>query len=150
MYAKMGLENEDESDKDLFYQLLRSLELASIDYTHFFRKLSTYNGDKSTILDICINRDYLEKWLDMYESRLEKEELSEIERHEKMLAVNPKYILKNHILQEAIEKAQADDFSMIDDLLTVAYKPFDEHPDLEYLTKPVPMSSKNLKLSCSS
>ena len=150
MYAKMGLENEDESDKDLFYQLLRSLELASIDYTHFFRKLSTYNGDKSTILDICINRDYLEKWLDMYESRLEKEELSEIERHEKMLAVNPKYILKNHILQEAIEKAQADDFSMIDDLLTVAYKPFDEHPDLEYLCKPVPLSSKNLKLSCSS
>ena len=67
-----------------------------------------------------------------------------------MLAVNPKYILKNHILREAIEKAQADDFSMIDDLLTVAYKPFDEHLDLEYLTKPVPMSSKNLKLSCSS
>jgi len=150
MQAKMGLEKEDEDDKDLLYQLLRSLEMASVDYTLFFRKLSRFNGDKSPILDICINREYLEKWLDMYESRLAKEDLAIKKRHEKMLAVNPKYILKNHILQEAIEKAQADDFSMIDDLLTVAYKPFDEFVDLEYLTKPVPMSSKNIKLSCSS
>jgi len=150
MYEKMGLEKVDESDKDLVYQLFRSLEMASIDYTDFFRRLSIYDGDKSLILDICINREALEKWLGMYELRLEKEELVTQERHKKMLAVNPKYILKNHILQEAIEKAQADDFSMIDDLLTVAYKPFDEHPDLEYLCKPVPLSSKNLKLSCSS
>ncbi len=150
MYAKMGLAKEDEDDKDLFYELLRSLEMASIDYTLFFRKLSYFNGDKSPLLDICINREYLKKWLDMYESRLEKEDISEEERHKKMLRVNPKYILKNHILQEAIEKAQEGDFSMVNDLLTVAYKPFDEFPDLEYLTKPVPMSSKNLKLSCSS
>ncbi|CAI6146636.1 MAG TPA: YdiU family protein [Campylobacterales bacterium] len=150
MYAKMGLAKEDEDDKDLFYELLRSLEMASIDYTLFFRKLSHFNGDKSPLLDICINREYLKKWLDMYESRLEKEDISEEERHKKMLRVNPKYILKNHILQEAIEKAQEGDFSMVNDLLTVAYKPFDEFPDLEYLTKPVPMSSKNLKLSCSS
>ena len=50
---------------------------------------------------------------------LEEETFSEAQRHEKMLTVNPKYILKNHILQEAIEKAEAHDFSMLDELLTV-------------------------------
>jgi uncharacterized protein YdiU (UPF0061 family) len=67
-----------------------------------------------------------------------------------MLAVNPKYILKNHILQEAIEKAQQHDFEMVNGLLKVALAPFDEHPGLEHLSKAAPLKSKNIKLSCSS
>jgi uncharacterized protein YdiU (UPF0061 family) len=101
-------------------------------------------------LDICVNRRPLDAWLERYCSRLEKEVLSEGERHEKMLTVNPKYILKNHILQEAIEKAEAHDFEMVNELLKVALAPFDEHPELEHLCKPTPMESKNSKLSCSS
>jgi len=60
------------------------------------------------------------------------------------------YILKNHILQEAIEKAEEHDFSMIDELLTIALAPFYEHPELEHLSKPTPLKFKNIKLSCSS
>jgi len=67
-----------------------------------------------------------------------------------MLQVNPKYILKNHILQEAIEKAEAHDFNMVNDLLKVALSPFAEHKELEYLCKLAPVESKNIKLSCSS
>ena len=51
---------------------------------------------------------------------------------------------------EAIEKAQENDFTMIDDLLTVAHNPFEEHEELEHLCKLAPMESKNIKLSCSS
>ncbi len=150
MQKKLGLQMQDAEDENLIYQLFRSLEMASVDYTLFFRILSRYKGNKFPLLDICINTEHLEKWLNMYESRLEKEDVSTEKRHENMLAINPKYILKNHILQEAIEKAQADDFSMVNDLLKVAYKPFDEHEGLEYLCKAVPLSSKNIKLSCSS
>jgi len=67
-----------------------------------------------------------------------------------MIQVNPKYILKNYILQEAIEKASRHDFSMVKHLLKVALAPFDEHPELEYLAKPTPSEYKNIKLSCSS
>ncbi len=67
-----------------------------------------------------------------------------------MLAVNPKYILKNHILQEAINKADAHDFSMVNELLKVALAPYDEHLELEHLCQPTPMRSKNINLSCSS
>ena len=92
----------------------------------------------------------MEKWLDKYSLRLEKETLESSKRHEKMLGVNPKYILKNHILQEAIDKAQRHDFSMVNDLLKVALSPCEEHEGLEELCKPTPMKSKNIKLSCSS
>lgn len=150
MYAKMGLEAEDEDDRILFHSMLNALTNARIDYTSFFRKLSSFEGDKSEILDITVNRAPLDSWLDRYIKRLEKENVSVSERHEKMKKVNPKYVLKNHILQEAIEKAEKHDFSMIDDLLTVALSPFDEHPEFEYLSKPAPMNLKNIKLSCSS
>ncbi|MEA3369988.1 MAG: protein adenylyltransferase SelO family protein, partial [Campylobacterota bacterium] len=150
MYDKMGLEREDEDDRVLFQKMLSALENAKIDYTMFFRKLSRFDGDKSKILDIAIHREPLDRWLDIYSERLDKETQGETKRHEKMLRVNPKYILKNHILQEAIEKAQEHDFSMVNELLKVALTPFDEHEKLEHLCKATPMESKNIKLSCSS
>ncbi|MEA1984017.1 MAG: protein adenylyltransferase SelO family protein, partial [Campylobacterota bacterium] len=109
-----------------------------------------FDGDKRAILDNALNREPLDRWLDKYSLRLEKEPLSEAKRHEQMLTVNPKYILKNNILQEAIEKAQESDFSMVNELLQVALAPFDEHPELEHLCKPTPLKLKNIKLSCSS
>jgi len=150
MLKKIGLYNQEDEDKVLYQKLLRALASSSVDYTLFFRKLSHYNGNKSDLLDICIERRALDAWLDQYNERLEKESLSEAQRHIKMLAVNPKYILKNHILQEAINKAEEHNFSMVNELLTVALSPFDEHLELEHLCKPVPVESKNLKLSCSS
>ncbi|QOY54935.1 YdiU family protein [Candidatus Sulfurimonas marisnigri] len=150
MYKKMGLVNSFESDLELFKWMLRALGASPIDYTKFFRLFSRYNGDKTDILELVELQKPMSEWLDAYDKRLEKENLSNENRHKQMLDVNPKYILKNHILQEAIEKAQMHDFSMIEELLTVALSPFEEHSELEYLSKSAPAQSKNLKLSCSS
>jgi len=150
MYAKMGLEGEDSNDRELFQWMLGALESATIDYTLFFRKLSTYSNNREEILKYASFQAPLAEWLEAYELRLKKEELPQSKRHEKMLQVNPKYILKNHILQEAIEKAEHQDFGMVKDLLRVAESPFAEHQELEYLCKLAPASSKNIKLSCSS
>ena len=149
-YEKMGLQSIQTDDKVLSEKMFRALANANVDYTDFFRKLSRFTGNKSDILDICVNRNPLDAWLDRYSKRLEEESLSEVKRHEKMLSVNPKYILKNHILQEAIDKADEHDFEMVNELLKVALSPFDEHLELEHLCKPTPMESKNIKLSCSS
>ena len=130
--------------------MLGSLRSTSIDYSTFFRELSRYDGDKSSILNICVYRAQMEEWLDAYDVRLEKENISTDKRHKNMLAVNPKYVLKNHILQEAIEKAQEHDFGMVNDLLKVAHAPFDEHDGYEHLCKLAPQEAKNIKLSCSS
>lgn len=67
-----------------------------------------------------------------------------------MLSVNPKYVLRNHIIQEAIEESQKGSHQMVKDLLLVALKPFDEHSEYEYLCKSAPCKLKNIKLSCSS
>ena len=150
MAKRLGLFESGEEDRRLIDSMLGRLENSSIDFNLFFRKLSRYNGDKNPILDIAVYKKPLESWLDDYDARLKKETLPQEERHQKMLAVNPKYILKNHILQEAIDLANADDFSMVNDLLKVALSPCEEHKDLEHLCKPTPQRAKNIKLSCSS
>jgi len=150
MYKKMGLYESDEKDVELFKWMLGSLESATIDFTAFFRKLSHYKGNQKEILEIAVFQTPLQEWLDAYDVRLEKESVTQGQRKAKMLAVNPKYILKNHILQEAIDEAKNGDFSMVNNLLHVAQNPFDEHEEFESFTKPTPQKYKNIKLSCSS
>ncbi len=112
--------------------------------------MCAYEGDKSEILDSAVYTEDLKEWFDAYDLRLQKEQLTCNERKGRMYHVNPKYILKNHILQEAIDKAQQHDFIMVQDLLKVALAPFDANEALEYLAKLTPQSAKNVKLSCSS
>ena len=150
IYEKMGLFRQEEKDKELAEDMFRALASSGIDYTKFFRTLSRFNTDKSEILALCVKKETLEIWLDRYDERMQREVFTISERHKRMLAVNPKYVLKNHILQEAIDKADKHDYSMVDELLRVALSPFDEHLELEHLCKPTPLESKNLKLSCSS
>ena len=150
MRKRLGLYENDGDDRHMINTMLGSLERATIDFNLFFRKLSLYKGDRSIVLDIAINREPLDAWLDKYDERLQNETLPQKQREEKMLSVNPKYVLKNHILQAAIDKAGEGDFTMVNDLLQVALDPCTEHEELEYLCMATPQKFKNIKLSCSS
>ena len=150
MYKKLGLTQEHEGDVELINWHLGALESARIDYTLFFRTLSRYDGDKTALLELTVFQNPLKEWLEAYDKRLLEENPSQDKRHKQMLGINPKYILKNHILQEAIEKAEVNNFSMIEDLLRVALNPYSEHEECNYLCKTTPQKAKNIKLSCSS
>ena len=68
-----------------------------------------------------------------------------------MDAVNPKYILRNYLAQNAIEKAEKQrDFSEIDRLLNLLAKPFDEQPGMESYAAAPPDWARQIEVSCSS
>ena len=150
MCKKLGLLTSDEDDEATLRWLFGVMQQAEIDYTFFFRTLSRYDGDKTALLALCELQDPLREWLEHYDQRLEKEVTSTEARHKQMLATNPKYVLKNYMLQYAIDKANRGDFSGVNDMLTLARAPFDEHPEMESFAWISPKSVKNLKLSCSS
>ncbi len=150
MRKKLGLLVEDEDDLPMLRWLFGMMQQEGIDYNSFFRILSRYDDDGSAILAMCDLQDPMRDWLVHYSKRLEKEQTSVSERHTQMLATNPKYVLKNYMLQYAIDKADRGDFSGIFELLTLARAPFDEHVELESFAGSAPKVFKNLKLSCSS
>ncbi|MDP3464446.1 MAG: YdiU family protein [Sulfuricurvum sp.] len=150
LHHKLGLASEEENDGELFRALFTAMENGRIDMTPFFRSLSHYDGDKNPLLSLTLAPNQLNEWLDLYNKRLENNPLTADERHAQMLKANPKYILKNYILQEAIDAAEKGDFTLTNDLLTLAQNPYDEHEPFARYAGITPLQRQNLKLSCSS
>ena len=150
MSGKLGLDAVEEKDSDIIKQLLGALQGLQVDYTLFFRTLSRYTGERKEILSLGLYHTPMHDWLDVYDKRLAQNESSETERHEAMLQTNPKYVLKNYMLQEAIDAAEEGSYRLIDDLFAIAKEPFAEHPQFERWAGVTPEEFRNTKLSCSS
>ena len=150
MISKLGFDEVKEGDLDLVKHLLGTLQGLHVDYTLFFRTLSRYSGDSAGILKLGLYHQPMIDWLDDYDRRLEYNTSTQEQREGKMLQTNPKYVLKNYMLQEAIDAAHQHDFSVIGQLFKIAQDPYAEHPELERWAGPTPDEFKNTKLSCSS
>jgi uncharacterized protein YdiU (UPF0061 family) len=149
MRAKLGLAQALEGDDALVRDLLSLLAEHGADYTIFFRALSS--GNLNAVRDLLANRAAFDAWATRYSSRLAAESSDDTERRCRMIAANPKYVLRNHLAQAAIEKAEKHrDFSEIDRLLALLQHPFDEQPGFEAYAAPAPDWAKDIEVSCSS
>lgn len=152
--SKLGLQLPQESDIQLIERLLQAMHDSKIDYTNFFRSLSEIKKDTlpAAILqrNNFIDRENIDQWFADYINRLQSEIISDESRKELMNRINPKYILRNHLAQVAIEKAQQDDFSEVVTLLRILSNPFDEQENFETYSEPPPFSIQKIEVSCSS
>lgn len=148
--TKLGLDDEHDGDSELYRELFRMLEGGYVDMTPFFRTLSRYDGERSALLAQNLSTESMNGWLDRYDARLKLNTSSAPERHTRMLRTNPKYVLKNYILQESIELAEQGDYTLVNDLLHIAQNPYDEHERFERYARATPSEHKNIQLSCSS
>ena len=150
MGKKLGLEKVSDKDFELIKHMFGMLQTLSVDYTLFFRTLSRYGGEREALLQLGLYHQPMNDWLDDYDKRLEKNGSKTKERHESMLKTNPKFVLKNYMLQEAIEFAEKGDNSLVEVLFNIAQAPYDEHTAFECWAGKTPDVFKNQKLSCSS
>jgi len=111
------------------------------------------------------DREHWKKWLDKYAARVNREleeAANEYERNQikeqrltTMTKNNPKFILRNYVVQNAIKKAEGGDYSEVRKLHEIMTTPFDEHEgvDLEMdlgTQGQIPEWACNSVLSCSS
>ena len=150
MGLKIGIEYIEEKDFALIKNMLEMLQLLHIDYTLFFRTLSHYQGERKALLKLCLYHQPMHDWLDDYDKRVDCNSFSKEERKEKMLKKNPKYVLKNYMIQEAIEGIENGDYKLFTALFEIAQTPYSEHTEYERWSKATPEEFKNQKLSCSS
>lgn len=139
---KLGLYNTEIDDTSLILRLFSALHSENIDYTSFFWNISCEEFS-------FITTHQLKAWLELYETRLEKEVVAKEERLTQMKTINPKYILRNYMLQDAIDQAENGNYSLVNDLLKIAHNPYNEHKAFEKYTQPN-KNFKALKCSCSS
>ena len=151
---KLGFVNAQEEDIELIERLLQMMHEARVDFTKFFRGLADINSN-APISQIearndFINRDAIDQWFSDYIARLQAESSVDADRKQRMKAVNPKYILRNHLAQAAIEKAQQQDFSEVAKLLSILERPFDEQEECQEYANPPPPDLEFIEVSCSS
>jgi uncharacterized protein YdiU (UPF0061 family) len=155
MSAKLGLGKNPGDDIQLTGSLLALMHASQVDYTNLFRSLGNFNSSTDAtndeLRDQFIDRAAFDAWAAAYRARLQHEPGTDSERKARMDAVNPKYILRNYLAQNAIEKAvKQRDYSEIDHLLSLLGKPFDEQPGMESYAAAPPDWARQIEVSCSS
>ncbi len=154
MRAKLGLRASLPQDQSLCDQLLALLAGQHIDFTIFFRTLGSLRLDDAShdapLRDLFPDRAAFDAWAVLYRERLRQENSDDPTRKRAMNRVNPKYILRNHLAETAIQRAQDKDYSEITRLAGILRAPFDEHPGQESAAGLPPDWASGLAVSCSS
>jgi uncharacterized protein YdiU (UPF0061 family) len=146
MSKKLGLEN---APTDLVNDLLRMLHTQSVDYTQFFRSLSSViDGDASAARNSFINIEQYDAWESRWKELLDHETPSLNEIAISMNQINPIYIARNHLVEEALAAATEGDLAPTLQLLEVIQQPFNERYGLERFAQPAPSEYKNYQTFC--
>jgi uncharacterized protein YdiU (UPF0061 family) len=170
--AKLGLRECREDDLDLIQSLFQWMQGTEVDMTIFFRRLADLAAasDGSEPADVPLRAFFadafyderkadsgsgeLYEWLARYTARVRSDGSPVEERRDRMRAANPKYVLRNYLAQEAIDRAEQGDDRGIHELLDVMRRPYDEQPGRERFAARRPDWARNRAgcsmLSCSS
>ncbi|MBK8064066.1 MAG: YdiU family protein [Betaproteobacteria bacterium] len=136
MRAKLGLATAREDDAALVTELLDLMHASRTDFTILFRSLSGFDsaeGARNTGLrDQFTERERFDAWAVRYAARLRAEGSRDAERRARMDAVNPLYVLRNWMAEEAIEDArERREYAKIEDLRRLLSRPFEDQPGSE-------------------
>ena len=150
MHKKLGLTQAQDSSEALVEPLLQLLAQNAVDYTIFWRRLShaVAEGQFEPVRDLFADRAAIDAWLLSYSELLALEDKALAA--DLMLKSNPKFVLRNHLGEQAIRAAKGGDFSVLATLQRLLERPFDEHPGHEAYADFPPDWASSISISCSS
>ena len=150
MGAKLGLTDEQDGDRELVESTFKLLAANKVDYTIFWRRLCDFTAQSGhePVRDLFFDTQSFNAWALQYSERIAF--LDAAQRQDLMLKNNPKFVLRNHLGEEAIRAAKLKDFSQVDALLDLLQSPFDEHPGHESFAGFPPDWASSIAISCSS
>ena len=153
MTLRLGLKHFKENDfEHLFSELLDTLEAMELDFSHFFRRLSSVKlsaidteDQRKDVAGIFFHaegiiaigqddksaRERIGKWLARWRERVLEDwgegETVDAERQEAMKKVNPKFVARGWVLDELIKKVQEEgDRTALARAMKMAERPFEE------------------------
>lgn len=149
MLAKIGINDQQEGDEELVLTLLDIMEQHSVDFTQFFRSLSSVIKDEQQLESspLAKSKAWLE-WKPVWLDRVKNSATPIEESIALMQRNNPIYIPRNHKVEEIIQAAQDGNFEPFERMLAVLGSPFEEQQGCEEFARPAPSSFGPYRTFC--
>jgi uncharacterized protein YdiU (UPF0061 family) len=143
MKAKLGLQDglEDDLTSPLIDEILALLQEGQVDYTSFFRRLGrAARGQTKPARGLFVEPAGFDAWAERW--RALGPDADAMDR------VNPAYIPRNHLVEEALAAATGGDLGPLKRLLDAVASPFDERPGLERYAAAAPADFGTYRTFC--
>ena len=143
MAAKLGLPDGvgDDVASPLVDEVLRVLQEGRADHTLFFRSLSAFaRGDAESARSLLADPSAFDAWAERWSALCPDADA--------MDRVNPAYIPRNHLVEEALAAATGGDLEPLGRLLVAVTRPYDERPTLERYAAAAPADSGAYRTFC--
>ena len=139
MCAKLGLAGGQGEDDALIDDLLALMQAQAVDFTSCFRALaSALRGDDDRARALFDDPSAFDAWAQRWKAQLPAQSPQAIA--DAMDRVNPLYIPRNHLVEEALAAATDGDLEPFRRLVDVVAQPFGDLRDLERYAEPAPPS----------
>lgn len=143
MLKKIGLTQTTEKNIALIEDLFKTMSDAATDYTLTFRRLSELanldSSQENSVSEIFELPESFAIWIEQWQTQLAQENRDPAARQAEMFAVNPVFIPRNHLVEDAIAAAYRNDFAPFHRLVDVLAAPYNYRPELaRYATPPTP------------
>ena len=142
MRSKIGLADEDEKDKFLILDLLTWMHQNKVDYTNTFCHLMNFQTQN----DIVYENNEFSDWKKRWQERLSQNSSSE-KYINLMRSVNPIVIPRNHIVEDALKKANQGNFEPINNFLKILSSPYTDQKHITEYQIPS-QSDENYQTFC--
>ena len=144
MRDKLGLFGEDENDQILIMELLTWMNNNKTDYTNTFCFLM---NEKLSNNKIYNDKNFL-IWKEKWEKRLKLNNNSQEKYLKLMHSVNPLVIPRNHKVEEALAAGNEGDFEIMNKLLTILKKPYDNQDNIIDFQSSAPSNNVKYQTFC--
>jgi len=143
MLAKLGLGDTltESVTAPLIAELIDLMQASRVDYTSFFRALSTVvDSDRGLVRGLFLDPTAFDVWARRWKALGPNPQA--------MDTVNPVYIPRNHLVEEALDAATAGNMDPFELLIDAVTAPYDERPGLERYAAPAPESFGAYRTYC--
>jgi uncharacterized protein YdiU (UPF0061 family) len=142
MRSKLGL-TPDADAAQLADQLLALMAADHVDWTSCWRSLSAAAlGDREPTRSMFVDLAGIDAWLELWSTQLAPGAADQMD------AINPVYVPRNHLVEEALSAAVDGDLTVFERIVDVLADPFTERSGLQRYAEPAPADFGRYRTFC--